>query len=916
MHSQNLLTKRAFSLSFCTLLFLFINLITGCSLFKKTHLSDDSRLTERGLSEKEAALRSENISGVSYHLAVSLDETSSEFTGRQRIEFTLNQANRDLTIDFSGGKILSIEYDQRHLSWSEYDENDFFIVIPQKILSTGTHAIQIEFSHPYSNSGTGLHRFQDPEDNRTYLYTQFEAYDANQMFPCFDQPNLKATFTLEVVAPPQWQVISATRESSVKKISSTQTKWEFPKSPLMSTYVFSLHAGPYTQWKDQWHRQGMKPISLRLFSRKSLARYINPTEWFQTTKQGLRFFSKYFDVAYPFYKYDQVIAPDFNAGAMENVAAVTFSERFVIRSQKTRSQRLSLAETILHEMAHMWFGNLVTMNWWNGLWLNESFATYLSHLALEKSTEFHESWLSFFLRNKQGAYVEDELSTTHPVDVPVRDTEAAFVNFDSITYGKGASLLKQLAFLVGEEGFQKGVRAYLKRHAYRNARLEDFIGAIARENQIDLTLWSKTWLQGTGTNTISTKLQCSPKGGEENLDHESFIFLNQTPPYRSHATEVALFSLQPDGSLKSFGTKAVRYRGKETRISISRLLHDKQCPDLIYPNYGDHDYVRVALDSRSLATATAHLSQFSDPLLRAMLWESFWDGVWSAQLPITLYVDLVLKHLGQETDTTIVTHVLRHVPYIYQFLPLGSEPNSNQGNVAAKRLSDFLWEQFRKSPAGSDLQKTWFDAFLKATPEPWMIQTIQKILIGKVKLEKFPIDQDRRWEMITRVATQTSKATLDGLLKTALLSDRSDYASKMALFARATIADLENKKFWLSKIKENLRITHETSSVSLSQLRYAMEGLFPRNQKYFISSLREELFQLIEFASKNSDNEMAASIARSLSPRDCSIASTEALRDFIETHKSDFPPSVLKPLQNGLEFDRKCIAIRAKAFGL
>ncbi len=288
------------------------------------------------------------------------------------------------------------------------------------------------------------------------------------LFPCFDQPDLKAVYSLKADAPADWRVISTAGEEKTE-VSGARKTWTFAKTQKLSTYVFSVHAGPYHVWTSS-----AGAIPLRLFARESLAKYVPAGEWLELTRQGLDFYGAYFDLPYPFKKYDQILVPDFNEGAMENVGAVTFGERYVSRSTQTLEEREETADTILHEMAHMWFGDLVTMKWWNGLWLNESFATYMSALAQSRATRYTRSWQSFFAAEKQWAYETDQRATTHPIEGDVADTGHAFADFDGITYGKGASVLKQLAYLLGEEKFRDGVRLYLKEHAYGNAEEKDF----------------------------------------------------------------------------------------------------------------------------------------------------------------------------------------------------------------------------------------------------------------------------------------------------------------------------------------------------------------------------------------------------------------------------------------------------------
>ncbi|TPW20554.1 MAG: aminopeptidase N, partial [Elusimicrobia bacterium] len=395
----------------------------------------------KGLSREEAAARAARVSDAAYRLQFVVGFDEKEFTGVTDISFNLKGAPAPLTVDFGEGLPRKVTANGADTA---FDYNGHFLTLPPSALRKGANTVRIEYSHPYSATGSGLYRFKDPADGLVYLYSDFEPFDANLMFPCFDQPDIKAGYAVEVTAPEDWLVVSAARPERVLPAGPGARRWVFPMTKPFSTYVFSLHAGPYMEWRDDF--QG---LPLGLYARRSLARFVDAEEWFTVTKQGMGFFNRYFDFPYPFGKYDQVLVPDFNSGAMENVGAVTFSERNAPRSRPTPAERLDRADVILHEMAHMWFGDLVTMAWWDDLWLNESFASYMSAVAVDAATEFRDAWLDFNLGTKQWAYWEDQLVTTHPIEAVVPDTEVAFANFDGITYGKGASTLKQLAVLLG-----------------------------------------------------------------------------------------------------------------------------------------------------------------------------------------------------------------------------------------------------------------------------------------------------------------------------------------------------------------------------------------------------------------------------------------------------------------------------------
>jgi aminopeptidase N len=420
------------------------------------------------LSEAEAIARKARVSNISYVLDIDLVSLVDSYQGRVTTNFTLTENDRPLNIDFTGGGVNGLVVNGEIL---EPDYNGYFVTLSPTALVAGRNEVLIEYAHPFDQDGTGLHRFVDPEDDRTYLYSYLWPYYSNRLFPNFDQPNLKATYELTVRAAADWEVVSSTTEDVIVEDADTRV-WHFPQSEKFSSYIFSLHAGPYQIWEDM---AGDVPI--RLMARQSLSEYVAVDEWMAYTKSGLSHYRDYFDIPYPFAKYDQIIVPDFLIGAMENVAAVTFSESYVDRGASNRFNNQRRAGTILHEMAHMWFGDLVTMNWWNGLWLNESFATLMSSIAVSEATEFEDLWHDFYLSENLTAISADNAVSTHPIEVPVVSTNDFFNVFDAITYDKGASVLNQLSHYIGREDFRLGVSNYLKEHSWKNTELDDFLSS-------------------------------------------------------------------------------------------------------------------------------------------------------------------------------------------------------------------------------------------------------------------------------------------------------------------------------------------------------------------------------------------------------------------------------------------------------
>ncbi|HMN69866.1 MAG TPA: M1 family aminopeptidase, partial [Bdellovibrionales bacterium] len=531
-------------------LILSLWLFTGCQSPNLDHArapADQAAAGTSDLSWAEAKARGSRVTRPRYILNVKLNETEKTFSGASEIRFNLNDPSKPLRVDFFEGQVAKMQLNGKPLAPEA--KKPYWIELPPERLVNGENSLTVEYTQEYSTQGQGLHRAVDPETKQVFLYSQFETFDANRFMPCFDQPDMRAALTMTVEAPEKWEVVTATRETKITRDARAKTRtWSFPQTPEISTYLFSLHAGPYKVWTDKF-----EDIPLRLFARPSQAKYLRAKEFFTYTKKGLKFFNAYFDFKYPFKKYDQLVVPEFNAGAMENVAAVTFSERFLWRSEPTRQQLQGLSSVILHEMAHMWFGDIVTMKWWNDLWLNESFATYMAALANTESNDFPEEWQDFFASDKAWAYWEDALVTTHPIEAPVNTVKEAFATFDGITYGKGAAVLKQLNAYVTPQAFRAGIRKYIQRYAYKNADLNDFIAALQGETKRDLSLWAERWLRQSGTDKIAARWSCA---GDRLTAVELIVTPTPGAKFRPQTVNVGLFEEKNGGLAKPVSVRA------------------------------------------------------------------------------------------------------------------------------------------------------------------------------------------------------------------------------------------------------------------------------------------------------------------------------------------------------------------------
>src|SRR5829696_8523322 len=546
------------------------------------------------------------------------------FASRTTVRFTARSPGEGTFVDIIAAGFREVTLNGEPVDTSAYAPQTG-IALPalaaDNVLVVDAHCL-------YTNTGEGLHRFVDPVDGAVYLYSQFETADAKRMFACFDQPDLKAPFTLTVTAPYDWEVVSNGRAVERDEGIGGAQVVRFATTPPLAPYVTALVAGPYHKVLDT--HDG---IDLGVYCRASLAEHLDADEIFLVTKQGFDWYHRAFDYRYPFDKYDQLFVPEFNAGAMENAACVTFLDDYVFRSKVTDFSRERRAETILHEMAHMWFGDLVTMRWWDDLWLNESFATFASVLCQSQATRFTGAWTTFANIEKTWAYRQDQLSSTHPIAADIPDLQAVEVNFDGITYAKGASVLKQLAAYVGIEEFLRAMRVYFRRHEYGNTTLADLLAVLEEESGRNLSRWSAQWLETAGINTLRAEFTLDDQGR-----YASFGLVQEPATgsgvLRDQRLTVGRYTVDGE-KLVRVGRVELDVRG--ARTEVPELVGVAQ-PDLLLVNDDDLTYAKVRLDERSLATLVARVADIDDPLPRAMCWGAAWDMTRDGEMAARDYV--------------------------------------------------------------------------------------------------------------------------------------------------------------------------------------------------------------------------------------------------------------------------------------
>ena len=680
------------------------------------------------IKQVEAAERSTIVKTESYCIDLDLTTGAENFRVKTTVKFAGLKPGATTYIDCVGSKVISAK-----LNGVDFDPkfDGETIYLPA---IAAENILEIEHDGVYSNSGEGLHRFVDPADNEVYLYTQFETGDARRMYACFDQPDQKATFTISTITPKHWEVISNYGIESTKDVDIDRKFIQFAQSQVISTYVTAIVAGAYMSVHDEY--KGEKTIPLGIYARKSFFKYVDAENIFEVTKQGFAYFEKTFGLAYPFGKYDQIAVAEYNWGAMENVGCVTFHEDVLIfRSKVTERNYVSRATTIHHEMAHMWFGDLVTMKWWEDLWLNESFAEWASYQSVSESTKYTEAWTEFNSLRKNWAYRVDQLTTTHPIATEMEDLDAVRTNFDGISYAKGASVLQQLVAHVGRDNFIKGLRLYFAKHAYGNTTLKDLIDQLEAASGRDLTPWVSTWLRTAGVNTLRPVIA---------VDGDSYksISIKQEAPtmpvgskeLRPHRLHVGLFDIQGE-KLSRRTSVELDIAGALTEVTD---LAGQKVADLVLINDKDQTYAKLRFDDRSIATMKSHLGKLDDSLARGLIWASLWDSCRDGELSTSDYITIALNALKTESDISIVS-----ATYLQFETAIWAYANPSHRDALRTQIADASAASLATATPGSDHQMQFARAFANNAITPAHFAKLKEILNGSEN--GLIIDADIRW---------------------------------------------------------------------------------------------------------------------------------------------------------------------------
>ncbi|MFI6852898.1 aminopeptidase N [Streptomyces sp. NPDC050416] len=697
------------------------------------------------LSRDEARERAALIGVDGYEVSLDLrsavgsDDTDGPRTFRSvtTVRFRCNEPGASSFADLIAPSVTAVSLNGRDLDPGEVFDGSR---ITLEDLAADNELV-VDAQCAYSRTGEGLHRFVDPEDGEVYLYTQYEPADSRRVFANFEQPDLKAPFRFEVRAPQGWTVWSNGVGEQADGV------WRFAETKPISTYITCVVAGPYHYVTDSYSRTFADGTTLEIplgaLCRKGLAPYFDADDVFLVTKQGLDFFHDHFDYPYPFGKYDQAFVPEYNLGAMENPGLVTFREEYIFRGKVTQASYEGRANVVLHEMAHMWFGDLVTMEWWDDLWLKESFADFMGAFSLVGATRFVNGWVTFANRRKSWAYRADQLPSTHPITADIRDLQDAKLNFDGITYAKGASVLKQLVAYVGQDAFLEGARRYFKRHAYGNTRLGDLLSVLEETSGRDMSAWARSWLQTAGVNALTPQLLLNPQGRVEELAVVQEA-AESHPELRPHRVAVGLYRATDGGAVERYARAEVDVDGPRTVVAG---LSGTEAPDLVLVNDDDLTYCKIRFDETSLATLREHLGSVTDPLAGALCWSALWNMTRDALLPAGDFVDLVLRFAGGESEIGVVQmlHAWAESAVTHYAAPARRE-------TTARLLAEGARRELYAAEAGSEHQLAWARFFARTATAEADFELLGDLLAGTASVEGLDLDQELRWVFLEPLA--------------------------------------------------------------------------------------------------------------------------------------------------------------------
>jgi aminopeptidase N len=825
------------------------------------------------LTRGEAGERARLLSIDGYEIALdvrsAVDPEAEVFRSATTIRFRCHEPGASTFVDLLAPSVDSVVLNGRSLDPRKVFDGT-------RVALTGldaTNELVVQARCAYSRTGEGLHRFADPEDGEVYLYTQHEPADARRVFAAFEQPDLKAPFTFTVTAPPTWTVLG---NEHAEPHGEKPGVWRFPPTKPISTYIAAVVAGPYHMVRDTYRRTlddgSVLRIPLGALCRKGLARHFDPEEIFTVTKQGLDFFHEHFDYPYPFGKYDQAFVPEYNIGAMENPGLVTFREEFVFRGKVTRASYEGRANVLLHEMAHMWFGDLVTMRWWDDLWLKESFADFMGACALVEATGYKDGWITFANRRKAWAFRADQLPSTHPITTDIGDLQDAKLNFDGITYAKGASVLKQLVAYVGRDAFLEGARRYFKRHAYGNTELGDLLAVLEETSGRDMAGWARAWLQSAGVNSLTPEVSYDAAGRVTELAVRQAAPADH-PLLRPHRVAVGLYRLGADGQLERYARIETDIAGE--RAAVAEAVGAPR-PDLVLVNDDDLTYCKVRFDDASLVTLHRHLGALTDPMARALSWSAVWNMTRDGLMPARDYIALVLRFAGVETDIGVLQSLHQQA-----WAALHKYAAHSWRAQGGRALAEGALHALRSGEPGSGHQLAWARFFTSVASSEAELRLLRGLLDGTDAVDGLVVDQELRWSFLEGLTAQGAadeSAVADELARDDTASGKRHQVRCLAARPSAAV----KAQVWASVV--------ESDALSNALVEASIAGFNQPGQRELLAPYAERYFAAIDRIWADRSIEIAMAIVRGLFPahqdRQETLDSTDA---WLDAHRAAAP---------------------------
>jgi len=787
-----------------------------------------------------AQARAARIAHVQYDLALAFREHADDFSGTVTISFDLKGHDEDLALDFAGKSLTRASCNGQ--AFQPLADPAGTLTLRAGLLREGTNAVSIEFLGNYANNGRGLHRYIDPVDGLEYLYTDLQPNMAMRVFPCFDQPDLRASFRLQLTLPSAW-VASANGPLLTAQRQADRSVLRFKPTKPIATYLFNLVAGAYALWQDDGG-----PVPMRLFCRQSLADYLDADKIFETTRAGLAFFNDYFAMDYPFEKYDQAFVPEYNYGAMENPGSVVFNEYYVLGFSPSAHVQLEQTQVILHEMAHMWFGDLVTMTWWHDLWLNESFASYMELVGLRGLGQ-EDTW-RILAEEQEDAFLADQRRSAHAIVAPVPDVRAAVTIFDAITYKKGQAVLRQLEYRLGQERFRDGIRRYLRENAWKNATLGDFFAAMEQTSGEDLSRWRALWLETAGVNRIEPRLKIR-KGRivKANLIQERG---SGAAVLRPHKLLLGLFRRDEDGRVVLADSLPVTIDGQ--RAELPQLI-GQPAPLFIQPNLYEYSFVKAHYDPSSLDWLRDNLEEIEDDGFRYQVWMNLWDMVRDGRFKAREYFVMGHRRLSGRPDQQTITLLADKLKTIAQeYIP---DPD------LAALMENQLFKLAREGLTAGDTPEPqrleWLELLLATARSDSQLDYLAALLAGTLTLDGLELEATEDWPIAATLIEQ-SRPPDEETMRLLGEQARADIARAYRPMSAALQPNAQAKAAAWRDITEN-------PNLSLDHKRWLMAGFYSRHQHALLQPYTAAYFQELESAYHHKEWEFTHAFAEMMFPK-------------------------------------------------